>query len=94
VIFKPEAKKDIVDAVQWYEQQRVGLGIRFRSMLEKVFSQMEVLPELYRVIYKDVRRASTPGFPFSIYYRIDEGEVVVLAVVHASRDPERWKSRV
>ena len=92
--FTPEAAQDILDAIQWYEQQRDGLGKRFRSSLETVFEQIARMPDLHRVIYLCVRRALTPGFPFSVYYRVDQGEVVILAVIHTSRDPDRWKSRL
>ena len=92
--FKPEALQDILDAAQWYEAQRVGLGKKFEASLDRVLEQIEVMPELHRVIYRSVRRALTPGFPFGVYYRVDGDEVVVLAVIHSSRDLERWKSRL
>ena len=91
---KPEAMLDILDAARWYEDQRAGLGKRFRAALDRVFGQIEAMPEIHRVISKHVRRAVTPGFPFGVYYRIDDGEVIVLAVIHSSRDPDRWKSRL
>ena len=91
---KPAAMRDILDAAQWYEGQREGLGKRFRASLDRVFGQIEVMPEVHRIIYHSVRRALTPGFPFGVYYRVDGDEVVVLAVIHCSRDSDRWKSRL
>ena len=73
--------------------QTVGLGDRFEASLDSVFRQIESMPGLAPVIYRDVRRVTIPKFPFAVYYRIEGGEVVVWAVVHARRDPDRWKSR-
>ncbi len=94
MIFKAEAAEEIVEAVHWYEEQRVGLGAKFQAVLDRVFVRIQQEPESHRLVYRGVRRALTPGFPFAIYYRIDQDELVVLAVVHSSRDPNRWKSRL
>jgi len=32
-------------------------------------------------------------FPFGIYYRIEQSHIVVLAVLHGSRHPRRWRER-
>ena len=94
MIIRPEAERDIVDAVGWYENQRRGLGDRFQKSLGRVLSQIDALPEMHRVVAKDVRRALTQPFPFAVYYRIWEGDVVVLAVLHSRRHPEHWKARI
>jgi toxin ParE1/3/4 len=86
--------QDILDTALWYEDQREGLGKRFRASLDRVLRQIEVMPELHRVFYHRVRRALTPGFPFGVYYRVEGDEVIVLAVAYSSRDPDRWKERL
>ena len=37
----------------------------------------------------------TPPVPFFIFYKIEEklGLIIILAVLHASRDPKVWKGR-
>ena len=93
MIVKPEAAQDILDAARWYEDRRAGLGRKFQDSLDRVFRQIEVMPEAHRELYSQIRRALIPGFPFGVYYRIEDAEVIVLAVVHSSRDPDRWKER-
>jgi plasmid stabilization system protein ParE len=94
MILTPEAARDVLDAVWWYEEQRDGLGVKFRSQLDTVLTRIDAMPELYRVVYQRARRALMSGFPFSVYYSIEDGEVVVFAVVHSRRDPESWRSRL
>ena len=94
VTIRPEAEDDIIEAVGWYEGQQAGLGSRFRRSLDRVLEQIELMPELYRVVHRDVRRALMKPFPFAVYYRVWEGEVTVWAVLHSRQHPDHWKSRV
>jgi len=32
-------------------------------------------------------------FPFGIYFRVERSQLVILAVIHGSRHPRRWRSR-
>jgi toxin ParE1/3/4 len=44
-------------------------------------------------VYKDVRKAVVNRFPYVVLYREEPGALVVIAVFHAARDPNVWKSR-
>jgi plasmid stabilization system protein ParE len=33
-------------------------------------------------------------FPYVVYYKVVEDEIVVIAVLHGSRDPEEWQRRI
>ena len=33
LILQPEAEKDIAEAAEWYDRQRTGLSLQFRSAL-------------------------------------------------------------
>ena len=50
-------------------------------------------PNIYPVLYRQTRRAVVHRFPFGMFYRVAEDSVVVLAVMHGSRHPRRWKIR-
>lgn len=32
-------------------------------------------------------------YPYQVIYREEAGEVIVIAVAHAKRDPEYWRGR-
>jgi plasmid stabilization system protein ParE len=32
-------------------------------------------------------------FPFGIYFRVEQAQIVVVAIIHGSRHPRRWQSR-
>jgi plasmid stabilization system protein ParE len=93
MIIRPEAEADLANARDWYEQQRVGLGAEFLLCVEEVLERIDRTPEIYMVVYHDVRRALTRRFPYAVYYRIASNDVVVVGILHTRRDPREWQSR-
>ena len=94
VAFRRQARRELQEAVDWYEQKRPGLGEQFRLGVEKVVDRIRRSPEIHAVAYRDVRCALVPRFPYAIYYRVKRDRLVVIAVFHAKRDPGAWQSRV
>ncbi len=48
VIFKEEAANDIIDAHNWYESRRVGLGDEFLNEIEEYVKVLENDPQIFR----------------------------------------------
>lgn len=90
---RPEAERDIEDAAGWYEQQRPGLGQAFLDEVLQSLRQAAEQPDLYPTVHRGTRRALTRRFPFGVYFRVEREMIVVVAVLHVSRDPQRWKQR-
>lgn len=89
----PEARDEFDAAVDWYEQQRHGLGSAFLDRVRDVFGRIAANPQLHNVVYQDVRKAVVRQFPYVVLHREEASEVVV-AVFHSKRDPATWQSRV
>ena len=81
------------EATLWYEAQRPGLGRAFLDSVEAALASVMANPEAFAPVYLDRRRALLRRFPYSLVYRIVEGQVVVLAYVHAKRSSRVWKKR-
>jgi plasmid stabilization system protein ParE len=94
IVVRPEAEAELADAFDWYEHHVPGLGADFLLCADDVFNSIAQSPQQYPLIYKDVRRALTRRFPYGIFFVADDFNVVVLAVFHASRNPQHWKKRV
>ncbi len=92
-LFRPAAAADVEDAFVWYEKQRVGLGEEFLAAVSTALERILANPEQYPVVHRATRRALLTRFPYGLYYRVIEGQVVVIACIHAKRDPRRWQSR-
>lgn len=93
VRLRPEAELDLADAALWYEEQRPGLGHQFLDEVLSVLSTIAESPLMYPVVHRNTQRALTRRFPFGVYFRVETTAVVVVAVMHGSRNPHRWKSR-
>ncbi len=92
-VLSPEAENDVAAAAQWYEEQRSGLSLEFRSALDQTFSVIERTPELYPPIYRALRRALVRRFPYGVFYVERADDIVVVAVLHTSRNPRLWRTR-
>lgn len=62
VIVRPAAQADIQRINDDLEQLRVGLGRQFMTRLREVLERIENFPELYGVIWQDVRAARLKQF--------------------------------
>ena len=90
---RPEAAQDLEDAAGWYEEQNRGLGHEFLEEVRRSLQRVAEQPELYPSLHRNTRRALTHRFPFGVFYRVEVDSIVVVAVMHGSRDPQRWKQR-
>lgn len=93
VRLREEADLDIADAASWYEEQREGLGGKFLDELLHIFGLIQENPLFYPLIRRNTRRAVMSRFPFAVFYRVVDHDLVVVAVMHGSRHPKAWKSR-
>jgi plasmid stabilization system protein ParE len=93
MIVREKAASDLAQARDYYEEQREGLGDEFLHSVNLVFDRIESMPEVPAFVHRDIRRALVRRFPFAVYYRIVDDEVVIIAVIHSHRDPKRWLSR-
>ncbi|TFH03807.1 MAG: type II toxin-antitoxin system RelE/ParE family toxin, partial [Spirochaetales bacterium] len=50
-------------------------------------------PRQFPVVHNGVRRGLMKRFPYQVFFLGDNQRVVVLAVFHAKRNPERWQNR-
>ena len=92
-LVRPAAAADIVEAHDWYETQRAGLGEEFLTAVAAAIDGVVAHPEGYPVLHRETRRALLGRFPYGLFYRLVAGEVVVVACFHASRRPRDWKLR-
>lgn len=93
VILRTRAERDIQATFEWYESQQSGLGEEFLVHLREKLEALRSFPESFPVIYKNVRRAVVSKFPYAVFYVAEPARVVVLAVLHTSRDPAIWPRR-
>jgi plasmid stabilization system protein ParE len=93
LVSDPAVDLEIEAAFDWYENERTGLGVEFPDELRATYNRIGDGPLKYRKLRGGIRRALLRRFPYAIYLAIDVEIVVVVAVLHASRDPAEWQRR-
>jgi plasmid stabilization system protein ParE len=90
----PRAIHDIQEAINYYDNQQVGLGRKFERELNKYFLALEKNP-FFRVRYDCVRCLPIRKFPYMVHFTVVEDEhlVIVRAVFHTSRDIQKRTGR-
>ena len=93
VYLRAEAEGDVTEAASWYESRSRGLGHEFLDEIAQALSKIADRPLSYVKVHKSIRRALIRRFPFGVYYLNETTRIVVIAVMHGSRDPAQWKVR-
>ena len=93
LVSEPQADREIEAAFQWYEKERAGLGLEFLEELRSTYYRIVEGPLKYQHLRSGIRRASLRRFPYAVYFAVEQSKIVVLAVLHASRDPAEWQRR-
>jgi plasmid stabilization system protein ParE len=94
VDFTTEARQDLFEAAEYYENRQQGLGKRFRNEISTVLNLAANAPLLWRERKAGYRRVNCPVFPYYIAYVIREEVLIVVAVAHGSREPGFWHGRL
>ena len=93
LISEPPADLDVEAAFEWYENERPGLGVEFLDELRATYNRIAAGPAKYQELRGGIRRALLRRFPYAVYFAIEGDVVVVVAVLHVSRDPAEWQRR-
>ena len=91
--FHAEALEEYRQAVAWYNQRESHLGLQFVNAVEDTIQRVLEAPRRWRIIEEDIRRCLTHVFPYAILYTIEPEFLLIVAVMHCSREPNYWKHR-
>ena len=86
-VFHPEALAEYGEAVQYYAQQQTEVAQAFVNAVEDAVYRVREAPTRYATIDEDVRRCMSDKFPYGILYIIEPDYILILAVMHCSREP-------
>ncbi len=99
VIYHQLARADPYTASAWYEDQQPGLGDRFAASVDRIALRATRWPNSGTPTLRDEadeiieRKLATPGFPYTVRYRVVETTLVVMAVSYQHRRPEYGADR-
>lgn len=87
------AETEMFRAADRYDDERPGLGDRFLREVEHTLEGAVLAPLRWPLVDEQHRRRLVKQFPYSIFYRIVDDTVVVVAIAHHKRQPGYWRQR-
>jgi plasmid stabilization system protein ParE len=94
LIFKEEARDDILHAAKWYRERQLGLDVRFLGAVEEATGRIVKQPTSGRMVYKSFRQTSLKKFSYVIVYEIFPGFLIIYSVFHTRQNPKKKLKRL
>lgn len=90
---RPLAALEVIEAYDWYELQRQGLGIDFLNELEIFYYKLLQNPHTHSYYQKPVRSGKIERFPYVVVYEIFNEVIIVYSVFMAKQNPARKRTK-
>jgi hypothetical protein len=91
--FHPEARTELNEAVDYYNDCRPGLGGEFVREVHAAIQNILAYPEAWTPLSKNSRRCLVHRFPYGVIYQITAGGILIVAIMQLNRRPGYWKGR-
>ncbi|PYS69967.1 MAG: plasmid stabilization protein [Acidobacteria bacterium] len=92
--FHREALEEFRQAARWYAERDTPVANKFIESVEDAIRRITEGPTRWRIVDEDIRRCLTHVFPYAILFTIEPEYLLIVAVMHCSREPGNWRSRV
>ena len=92
--FLAPAEAEFIEAIDFYNGQSEGLGYEFAMEVKRTIERIVRHPDAWTKLSDRTRRCRTNRFPYGIIYQIRDRELLIVGVMHLSRKPTTWKSRL
>lgn len=91
-----EARRELAEAAAWHEEHGSLGGALFASAIEDELERIREMPFASPPwSYAPRYRARTlRHLDYRIIYEVTDQEIRIAAIIHTSRDPERWRARL
>lgn len=85
----PKAIVDLQQAIDYYNEQLSGLGVRFENNVNDTFGRIMQMPQAASFAYDTVRYKVVEDFPFIITYEELETSIAVLRIFNTHQDSNK-----
>lgn len=89
-----EARKELLEAVAWYEECQSGLGWQFDREIQLAEDAILLHPDAWSNAGGGFRRKLLHRFPYAVvYHQPGPDWLEIVAVMHQHRQPYYWRRR-
>src|ERR1051325_1518734 len=94
VSFHTDARAELREARRWYLERSPLTAMAFAQSVDNAISAIIRAPSAPPLAEHGTRKLVLQRFPFNIFYRETEEEIVIIAVSHQKRRPGYWSRRI
>jgi plasmid stabilization system protein ParE len=94
ILFDDLARIEYQDAIEFYELEIQGLGLRFKEEVKRALRNLKKFPNMGSIEKDDIRRYILHKFPYKILYSNEKKYLYVIAIAHMHREPNYWLNRI
>lgn len=94
VNYSAGAMQDVTEIIDWYAKKSLAAASNFLLQLKKSEKRISNNPNLFRVFKKNYKKANISRYPFSVFFKLEETTVTILAIIHFARSNKYVKSRL
>ena len=87
------AERELDVAMEFYSVSEPGVERDLIDSVKDAINEIQQFPLASQIEIDDIRRKVVKTFPFSIYYRVINSTIRVVAIAHHSREPYYWIDR-
>jgi toxin ParE1/3/4 len=81
--------RDVEEGAFWYHQRDPDVAVRLIEEVREAMHAAAKNPLHFAVRFGDVRRVRLRHFPHSVFFKVRDDTVFVLAVLHGAREVEQ-----
>ena len=91
--YRPEVEDDVVDAVQWYEDKRPGLGDEFIGESLAAVRRVQNNPLLFAIAANGLRPCRLKRFSYILHFDVAADDILIVALMGTGRDDSSFMHR-
>lgn len=88
------AEQQLQAGCDFYERQSEGLGNYFLDSLMADIESLRIHAGVHALFFGGYHRLLAKRFPYSVYYRVEDGIVLIYAVLDNRRNPEWLRKKL
>jgi plasmid stabilization system protein ParE len=94
VEYHPAIEFELQQIIDYYNDRSPGLGTKFLDEFEQQILNIASMPTRWIIVEDDVRRSLMKRFPYVVYFRAQDNDVLRVTVVkHQRRHPDYGQDR-
>lgn len=94
LLYLDAADSEFDEAIAYYNTKWSGLGFEFADEIKEAVERIKNYPEAWTPLSEKLRRCQVHRFPYSVIYQVRADLLIIVAIQHHRRKPEKWRTRL